>query len=38
MSGAFAARASAATQGAGALVADAQTAALIRPGLKEWAQ
>jgi hypothetical protein len=38
MSGAFANHATAAAKGAGALVADARTAALIRLGLKEWAQ
>jgi len=38
MSGAFANRAPAAAKGPGALVADAQTAALIRLGLKELSQ
>jgi hypothetical protein len=38
MSGAFANHATAAAKSAGALVAEAQTATPIRPGLKEWAQ
>jgi hypothetical protein len=38
MSGVFATRAPAAAKGAGALVAEAQTATLIRLGLKELEQ